>query len=120
MSGLKAAANRPNHPFQPGEISQALRDAEAFEISIEATPWGDVRRAWALAEGSLRYADAIYVAVAERHETALLTADGRIARSGAQVGCEIITVNPGDDYSPGSPHAATPTQRGSSFGNVHG
>ena len=55
--------------------------AEALEIVIEATPWPDVQRAWALAQGSVRYADAINVAAAERHGTALLTADGQIKRS---------------------------------------
>ncbi|MGI9158029.1 MAG: PIN domain-containing protein [Marmoricola sp.] len=45
-----------------------------------------------LAQGSLRYADAIYVATAERHHTALLTADARISRSGAEMRCEVITV----------------------------
>lgn len=92
MSGLGAAANRPHHPLQQSDVEQALADAEAYEISVEATPWADVHRAWQLASGSLRYADAIYVATAERHGTALLTADTRIERSGAQIRCEIITV----------------------------
>lgn len=92
MSGLGAAANRPSHPFQPGELTLALADAEALEIAIEATPWADVHRAWELAQGSLRYADAVYVAAAERHGTALLTADHQIARSGARITCQIITV----------------------------
>jgi predicted nucleic acid-binding protein len=96
MSGLSAAANRPNHPFQATDLAQALLDAESFEIVIEATPWTDAHRAWALADGSLRYADAIYVAAAERHGTALLTADARIGRSGALIKCEIITVDPTD------------------------
>lgn len=47
-----------------------------------------------LAQGSLRYADAIYVAAAERHEAALRTADARIERSGAPITCEVITVVP--------------------------
>jgi predicted nucleic acid-binding protein len=92
MSGLRAAANRPVHPFQAADFPQALRDAESYEITIEGTPWADVHRAWELAEQSLRYADAIYVAAAERHGTALLTADGRIECSGASVRCRIITV----------------------------
>lgn len=96
MSGLKAAANRTDHPFQTADLAQALLDAESFEIVIEATPWIDVHRAWALADGSLRYADAIYVAAAERHATALLTADARIGRSGALIRCEMITVQPGE------------------------
>ena len=92
MCRLRAAANRPAHPFQAADLPPALRDAESYEITIEGTPWADVHRAWELAEQSLRYADAIYVAAAERHGTALLTADGRIERSGASVRCRIITV----------------------------
>lgn len=91
MSGLRGAANRPDHPLQASEVGQALRDAEAIEILLEATPWSDVHRAWSLAS-ALRYADAIYVAAAERHQTALLTADARIERSGATMSCQIITV----------------------------
>ena len=97
MSGLRAAANRPGHPLEDAEVTAALRDAEALEILIEATPWRDVHRAWALAQTSMRYADAMYVAAAERHGTALLTADARIARSRAVNSCEIITVSPADD-----------------------
>lgn len=92
MSGLRAAASRPHHPFQSTDLEQALVDAESLEIVIEGTPWSDVRRASELAQGSLRYADAIYVAAAERHRMALLTADARIARSGARVRCQIATV----------------------------
>jgi len=94
LSGLVAAANRPGHPLQADEIEQALLDAEALDITIEATPWADVRRAWTLAQTSLRYPDAIYLASAERHGAALLTSDARIERSGAPIGCPIITVHP--------------------------
>jgi predicted nucleic acid-binding protein len=94
MSGLRAAANRPNHPLKETDLAAALADAEAFEISIEATPWQDVRRGWELAQASLRYADAIYVAAAERHHTGLLTADARIERSSAPITCPILTVTP--------------------------
>ena len=94
MSGLGAAANRPNHPLRPADLGQALQAAAALEIAIEATPWSDVRRGWDLAQGSLRYADAVYLAAAERHGTALLTADSRIERSGALVNCRVITVRP--------------------------
>jgi predicted nucleic acid-binding protein len=93
MSGLRAAANRPQHPFQPEDIEQALLDAEQFEISMDTVTWVDVHRAWALSS-ALRYADAIYVACAERHSMALLTSDTRIARSGLQLRCEIITITP--------------------------
>jgi len=92
MSGLRAAANRPSHPFQPDDLPAALTDAEALGIVIEATPWPDVHRAWVLAQGSLRYADAVYVAAAERHHTALLTADQQIERSGAPFTCQVLTV----------------------------
>ncbi|MFT4163967.1 MAG: type II toxin-antitoxin system VapC family toxin [Microlunatus sp.] len=94
MSGLRAAANRPQHPLQPEDLQAALQSAAALEIAIEGTPWADVERAWTLAQGSLRYADAIYVAAAERHRTALLTADGQIERSGAVIHCEVITILP--------------------------
>lgn len=93
-SGLRAAANRPGHPLAETDVSAALADAAAFEVGIEGTPWGDVRRGWELAQASLRYADAVYVAAAERHHTALMTADPRIERSGALVTCPIITVKP--------------------------
>lgn len=92
MSGLGAAANRPDHPLRPADLEAALQAAEDLEVVIEATPWPDVHRAWTLAQGSLRYADAIYVAAAERHRTALLTADSQIERSGAPIKCEVITV----------------------------
>lgn len=92
LSGLRAAALRPSHPLGKTDVARALADAEGLEIDIEATPWGDVRRAWQLAETSLRFADALYVAAAERHQTALLTADARIARSGAPIRCAVVTV----------------------------
>lgn len=92
MSGLRAAANRPNHPLRHEDLERALHDAESLEVTIEGTPWSDVHRAAALAEGSLRYADAVYVAAAERHGMTFLTADARIGRSGVQISCDIITV----------------------------
>ncbi len=101
MSELSAAANRPNHPFRTSDLTQALHDAKSFEILIKATPWIDVHRAWTLASGSLRYADAIYVAAAKRHATALLTADARIERSGASITCKIIKVGPSTPPAPG-------------------
>ncbi len=58
MAGLPAAANRPDHPLRPADLEQALRDAESFDIEIEGTPWGDVHRAFSLAQASLRYTDA--------------------------------------------------------------
>jgi len=77
MSGLNAAAHRLQHPLHPAELTQTLASAEALGITVEATPWADVQRAWTLAQGSLRYPDAIYVAAAERHDTALLTSDSQ-------------------------------------------
>jgi predicted nucleic acid-binding protein len=95
MSGLGAAANRPSHPLQPADLATAMHTAEELGIVIEQTAWEDVHRAWELAQGSLRYADAIYVAAAERHGTALLTTDAQIERSGAVISCDIITVRVG-------------------------
>lgn len=94
MSGLGAAANRPGHPLQEADLAEALKAAASLEIAIEGTPWSDVDRAQTLARGSLRYADAIYVAAAERHGTALLTTDTRIERSGALIKCAVITIRP--------------------------
>lgn len=94
MCGLRAAANRPGHPFPPADIERALGDAAALEIVIEETPWTDVHRAWRLAQQSLRYAGAIYVACAERHGMPLLTSDARIAKAGLRVSCDIVTVGP--------------------------
>ena len=94
LSGLRAAAGRPGHPLAEADVAHALADAQALEIDIEATPWSDVHRAWVLSQDSLRFADAIYVAAAEREHTALLTADARIERSGATITCPIITVAP--------------------------
>ncbi len=98
MSGLRAAANRPGHPLTAEDVDTALSDAQSLEITIEATPWADVHRAWELARGALRYPDGIYVAAAERHAVALITSDARIGRSGAQVRTEIITVVQADDW----------------------
>lgn len=94
LSGLRAAANRPGHPLAAADVPRALADAEGFEIGITATPWSDVHRAWTLAQASLRFADAIYVAAAERRHTSLLTADARIERSGAPMTCPILTISP--------------------------
>jgi hypothetical protein len=73
-------------------VKQALQAAESLEIELEATPWADVHRAWALARASLRYADAIYVAAAERQHGSLLATDARIEPSHAPFRCQIITV----------------------------
>lgn len=94
LSGLRATANRPGHPFQGSEVGQALADAESLGIEIDPIPWLDMRRAWELSQQSVRYADAIYIAAAERSEVALLTADARLERSSAAIRCAIITVTP--------------------------
>lgn len=99
LSGLRAAANRPTHPLQAADVKQALRDAEGLGIAIQATPWADVHRAWELSQGSMRYADAVYVAAAERMKTTLLTADASIERAGARIKCTIATVTPHPDPS---------------------
>src|SRR5699024_10805288 len=96
LSGLRAAANRHGHPLTDTEVVTALAGAEALESVIEATRWSDVHRAWELAQTSLRFADALYVATAERHRTSLLTSDARIERSGAPMTCRIVTVSPTD------------------------
>lgn len=92
LSGLRAAANRPSHPLSPDRVDAALGHAEGLGIDISGTPWADVRRAWQLSQASLRSADALYVAAAERLRTSLLTADARIARSGAHLDCQVVTV----------------------------
>jgi predicted nucleic acid-binding protein len=97
LSGMWAAAKRPEHPLTPESVPRALDDAAALGIAIEATPWSDVRRAWELSLGSLRYADAVYAAAAERTGEALLTADTRIESSGARTTCEVLTVRSPDD-----------------------
>lgn len=75
--GKAARAALAARPPTESDVVAALSDAESFEVGIEATPWGDVRRGWELSQASLRYADAIYVAAAEWHQTALMTADAR-------------------------------------------
>ena len=94
MSGLRSAVNRPHHPLQPADLPAALQAAAGLGIIIEGTPWPDVERAWALAQGSLRYADAIYVAAGERHQSALLTANAQIEKSGAATPGEVIPISP--------------------------
>jgi predicted nucleic acid-binding protein len=91
MSGLRAFAKRPGRRFSLDDVPRALLHAGTLGIEVEATPWADVSRAWELS-GSLRFTDALYVAAAERHQTGLLTCDGRIARSGAPFMCPVLTV----------------------------
>lgn len=92
LSALNAVARRPRHPFTAAQISAAIDEAAQYGITVEVTPWSDIGRAYELSQGSLRFEDAIYVATAERHGADLLTSDARIARSGAQIRCRIVTV----------------------------
>jgi predicted nucleic acid-binding protein len=94
LSGLSAAAKRPDHPLTPEEVPVALADAAALGIAIEATPWSDVQRGWELSLGSLRYAGAVYIAAAERTGQPLLTTDTRIEGSGARTTCRVVTIRP--------------------------
>jgi predicted nucleic acid-binding protein len=91
MSGLRAVAKRPGRLFSLDDVPRALAHAGSLGIDVEPTPWGDISRAWELS-GSLRFTDALYVASAERHDTAFLTCDMRIARSGAPFTCPVLTV----------------------------
>jgi predicted nucleic acid-binding protein len=50
-----------------------------------------------LAQGSLRYQDAVYIANAKRHGTAFRTSDARIERCGTPTRCPIITIQPNDN-----------------------
>jgi hypothetical protein len=89
---------KPKKGLNEEIVGRALRRAESLGIEIEATPWADVHRAWTLSQASLRYSDAIYVAAAERHGIVLLTTDKGIARSGAPMHCQVLTVIPGEDH----------------------
>ena len=99
LSALRRIAADETADFSIGEVPVALDDAEAIGIEVEATPWEDVRRAWDLSQGSVRYTDGVFVAAAERHGVALVTSDSRLARSGAKVRCHIVDLtspNAGD------------------------
>jgi hypothetical protein len=87
-------ANRPSHPLLPDQVEQALLDADALEITIEATPW-PMSGAPGPLPGHLCAIPTRFTS-AERHDMALLTSDARIERSGAPTRCPIITVQPKD------------------------
>lgn len=91
LAALKYLADRESTGFVAADIPSSLSFVEGLGISLEATPWADVQRAWRLS-GSLRYTDGIYVAAAERHRMDLLTADRKIATSGAPFNCTIVTI----------------------------
>lgn len=93
LSGLQAVARTPGNAFAAVDIADALADAEDLGVRLDPIPWSDVRRAQELSS-ALRYSDALYVAAAERHDTALATSDARIGKSGAHLRCRIITVLP--------------------------
>lgn len=92
LSALRRLAVDDSVDFSADDIAPALDDAEGLGITIDVTPWSDVRRAWELSLGSVRYSDGVFVAAAERLRTSLVTSDGRLARSGAPVDCPIIDV----------------------------
>lgn len=90
----RAAVPEKERTLEAVGIPQALEDAAALGIEITAIPWTDLHRAWDRAQQSLRYADALYVAAAERLKASLMTADTRVGRSGATLRCPIITISP--------------------------
>lgn len=65
----------------PDDAARALDDAAALPQRVDALTPALVKRAYAL-RGSIRVADAFYVALAEREDAVLLTTDGRLARAG--------------------------------------
>jgi len=78
--------------LRAGELSQgtakrALSDAAQLIQQVELLDERLILRAFAL-RGSLRIADALYVALAEQRRCPLLTTDGRLAR--ADPPCEVI------------------------------
>ena len=70
------------------QMRTALTDAAAFGITVVETTVNDTLRVLDLP--SLRIADALYVALAERLRQPLLTTDARMARSGTTTSCRII------------------------------
>ena len=70
-----------------GDAARALDDAVALPQRVQALTPALVRRAWTL-RSSLRLADAVYVALAERDGAVLVTTDGRLARAGLP--CRVI------------------------------
>lgn len=91
LSSLHAVARRPGSLFTLAQIEPALHRLADLAIRLVGPEWAEVQRAWDL-RGSLRYADALFVAAAERRGATLLTADAKLARSGAHVRCEIAVV----------------------------
>ena len=69
------------------QATRALTDAAALRQETVALDHSLLSRAFALRE-SVRVLDGVYVALAERNRCALLTTDGRLARSNPP--CEVI------------------------------
>lgn len=93
LAALRRLAVDPSADFTADDIPAALDEAERYGVAIEGAPWADVRRAWELSQGSLRYTDGVFVAHAERSQRPLVTADGRLSRSRANVRCTIIDLS---------------------------
>lgn len=70
------------------QMRTALTDTAAFGITLVETTLDDTLRTLELP--SLRIADALYVALAERLDQPLLTTDIRMTRSGAATSCRIV------------------------------
>lgn len=90
LSALRRLAVDDAVDFTEDDVAAALDEAEGYGVQIDGTPWSDVRRAWELAHGPIRYTDAVFVAHAERTGRPLITADGRLGRSGANLRCTIV------------------------------
>lgn len=93
LAALRRLAADPEADFSVDDIPAALDEAERYGIAIEGTPWADVRRAWELAQGSVRYTDGVFVAHAERVQRPLVTSDGRLSRSRAKIRCVIVDLS---------------------------
>lgn len=90
--GARRLVLDPAADFTEADVAPALDEAEGYGIDIEGTPWDDVRRAWELSQGSIRYTHGVFIAHAERTHRPLLTADRRPGLSGADLRCAIIEV----------------------------
>ncbi len=102
LSALRRLAIDSAADFTDEDIEPALLEAEMYGVRIEGTTWEDVRRAWQLAQGSVRYTDGVFVAHAERTNRPLVTADGRLGRSRANIRCTIIDLSDAPDPTSGA------------------
>ncbi len=94
LSAMRAIARRPGTSLTEAEIPATLRLAERYGVVLDAVLWEDVHRAHALSAGSMRFEDGLFIAMAERTRTPLLTSDLRMTRSGAKVDCTFRIVRP--------------------------